>query len=288
VKVLFYIPPQVWAWRPGRVREIDRVCDVVATIFPFEKDFYARRGCHKVISVGHPFVAHFEKHRITESERREIRTTLGVDDVTPLVLLFPGSRKKEILGHLNFVFEVFRRVHRQYPTAKGVIVSASAKWVDQFSAEVPKELPIQIVTGDSLKLLQVGDAGLIKSGTSNLQAAFAALPFVMFYRVSKVSAWIIRRLVKGISQYSIVNILRPHTVPEVVEERELNPDKAAEELLRIIAAGDARNKMLQGFSEIIASLSQADNLPCFAGCSGASERTARIIQELINGRKLFS
>lgn len=287
IKVLFYIPPQVWAWRPGRVKEIDRVCDLVATIFPFEKAFYATRGCHKVCSVGHPFVTQFENHRISSQEREQIRVRLGIDSSRPLVLLFPGSRRKEILAHLDFVLQSFRELKAKQDNVQGLLVSANDKWISQFTSQIPADLPITVTSGDSLKLLQAGDIGLIKSGTSNLQATFAGLPFVMFYRPSRVSAFIIRRLVKGISQYSIVNILRPGTVPEVVGEI-LSPVTAADELSKLVGDTQPRRDMMQRFREVIDSLSQSDPLELFQGCTTASQRTARLVQGLIDGKKIFS
>lgn len=281
VKVIFYIPPQVWAWRPGRVKEIDAVCDIVATIFPFEKQFYAERGCNRVTFVGHPFAAHFEHHRLSAEERAKMREELGLSEKHPIMLLFPGSRKKEILAHLSFVFNSFGELVKKRPDVQGVLVSASESWVEDLSERIPQGMPIKVVSGDSLKLLQIGDAGLIKSGTSNLQAAFARLPFIMFYRPSPLTAFFIRRIVRGIKQFSIVNILRPDTVPEIVGEN-LDLDEAVRSMREILSDGRPRRAMIAAFDEIIEQLSGADDLPLFAGCKTASERTARLVQSLID------
>jgi lipid-A-disaccharide synthase len=281
VKVLFYIPPQVWAWRPWRVKTINQHCDLVATIFPFEKEFYAKRGSTKVVYVGHPFANLFKQNKISATEREKIRANLGIKEGQRLVLLFPGSRRKELSAHLDFVFETFKLVYNQQENCQGVLVSAHQDWVNELNLKVPSDLPIKVVHGDSLKLLQSGDSGLIKSGTSNLQAVFSNLPFVMYYRPARLTAFFIRRFVKGISQYSIVNILRANTVPEIVGEV-LSPSQAASQLMLLTSETKEREEMLDNFQTIINSLSGADNIEEFSGCTSASLRTAILVGKLIN------
>lgn len=280
VKVVFYIPPQVWAWRPGRITVMNEVCDLIVTIFPFEKKFYQERGCDKVVYVGHPFVNQFEKQRIDHTERYALRSHLGIGQSETLVLLFPGSRRKEITAHFDFVVETFRKIQCENSSCHGLLVSARKDWEDDFRSRIPKDLKITVTSGDSQKLLQIGDIGLIKSGTSNLQATFSKLPFIMYYRPTRGTAWFIRTFVNGVSQYSIVNILRPDTVPEIVGET-LSPVEASQSLLKLIDDGEERIEMLAGFNEIIQSLSGADDRQDFLGTSAASMRTAILIKNLL-------
>jgi len=280
IKVLFYIPPQVWAWRAGRVKVMNQVCDLIVTIFPFEKKFYHELGCDKVVYVGHPFVNQFQAQAIDQAERTQLRQELGFTANQKLVLLFPGSRRKEIAAHFDFVLDTFRQVQAVNAECQGLLVSARKEWVEEFRARIPSDLRITVTHGDSQKLLQIGEVGLIKSGTSNLQATFSKLPFVMYYRPTRGTGLFIRCFVKGVSQYSIVNILRPNTVPEIVGE-DLSPNQTAQHIRELVTEGPQRQQMLSGFQEIIKSLSGADERPLFVGLDSASMRTAKLVQELL-------
>jgi lipid-A-disaccharide synthase len=280
IKVVFYIPPQVWAWRSGRVKVMNQLCDLIVTIFPFEKKFYHERGCDKVAYVGHPFVNQFQAQAIDQNERAQLRQELGFSPEQKLVLLFPGSRRKEIAAHFDFVLDTFRLVQAENAECQGLLVSARKEWVEEFRARIPSDLRITVTHGDSQKLLQIGEVGLIKSGTSNLQATFSKLPFVMYYRPTRGTAIFIRRFVKGVSQYSIVNILRPNTVPEIVGEY-LDPTQTAKHLLDLVSQGPQRQQMLESFDEIIKSLSGADERAEFVGLDSASKRTAQLVKQLL-------
>lgn len=283
IPVLFYIPPQVWAWRSGRVETMKKVVDKLALIFPFEKKFYQDRGVTSAVYVGHPLTESMAARKLSKAERDAfVVEELKLDPARPIALFFPGSRRKEIAVHLLPMVRGFAQLRVKRPEVQGVIGLASENYRDYIytllrDANIDSA-GISIVQTDSLKLLQTADAGIIKSGTSNLQAAYCGLPFSMLYVASAFSAFLVRRFV-SLKSFSIVNILRPGTITELLQDR-ANPDNVAAELERLLFDQGERDKMSRAFYEIRESLSGADTLPTFADCGSPSERTARLVQLL--------
>lgn len=280
IRVMFYIPPQVWAWRAGRVKKIDRYVDTVVCIYPFERAFYESKGCSKAVFVGHPFVDLFRTQKLPKSAQRQLLESHGFDPGKPVVALFPGSRRKEIHNHLEFIHRSFRLIRQQVPEMQGMLVSANASWAEEIKSKLPADSGIRVVHGDSLALLQCAAIGLIKSGTSNLQATFAGVPFFMYYTGSYLNALLVRVLVPHMKYFSIVNILRPGTVREMAKTT-LVPETAANELVRLFRDVQYRETQLQGFREIVSALSTPDALPGFEQTSSASDRAALLVLEMI-------
>jgi len=274
VPVVYYIPPQMWAWREKRVEEMKRNVSKAALIFPFEKDFYSRRGYQNTRYVGHPF---FSRLKDRTTRRTTLRKTLGVKDSDKVLIVFPGSRTSEIERHIDVIKEtidILRKDHNDIVPIIGVASSLSEK--------AEKHLlnldGIELYKGDSFDLLCAGDAGIIKSGTSNLQAAFAHLPFVMIYKASIVSELIAKALVPT-RTFSIVNVIQKGTISELVQ-RDCNPKKLAIECEKLLYDSSVRHEMLNAFEKLISQLSSYEDVPEFAGTNTPAERVAKIISNL--------
>jgi lipid-A-disaccharide synthase len=278
VKVLYFIPPQVWAWRPSRVKQIDKICDTLAVIFPFEKEFYRSwKISAKVFSVGHPF------SDTSETSPSTFRHSHGIGANTPLIAIFPGSRRQEIKKHLTPIAKAFQICSKKHPELEAVIPIAPSLHAMQ---EEISSLIQQSYKGDRLKLtlenstslLKAADCALLKSGTSNLQAAFADVPFSMFYMTSFLSELIVRYFVK-VKEFSIVNVIRPGTVNEILQ-RDVTAEALALELEQLAFNEVRRSEIKAGLSEVRNALCRFDEIEDFIGCNSSFERTAKLVLRL--------
>jgi lipid-A-disaccharide synthase len=275
VKVLYFIPPKVWAWRSGRVRAIRRWVDQVAAIFPFEPEFYARRGFSRVTYVGHPL-----------SERVEGNGPPVERSNT--ILLLPGSRKFEVERLLVPMLKACQILRRRHPDLQPVVLLApniSPLWIQELMGDrVSKDL-MQAVTWsheDALTAMSRARVGVLKSGTCNLEGAIAGLPFVCVYS-GTLLAKVITSTFVALGEYSPVNIIRANTVAELMQT-ELSPDDVVREVERLLVDGEARRYVVEGLGIVRRSLCESDsNAPLEWRSLSVSDRVARCVFELVNG-----
>jgi lipid-A-disaccharide synthase len=266
VPVLYYISPQVWAWRKGRVRKIARRVDRMAVILPFEKGFYRQRGV-KVDYVGHPLLDACP----LEVNREKIMAKFGVDHGHPVVGLVPGSRKEEVKNLLPVMLKSLQILGRRYPRiqcllplAKTIDPELVQSFLDTSSVEV------KVIKEDIYEVLSVCDAALVASGTATLETAIMGVPMVIVYRVSPVSYRVGKMLIK-VPHIGLVNLVAgEEIVPELIQD-DVVPDRVAREALTILENGVVREKMIKKLQSVKEGL----------GRGGASERTARIASEMI-------
>lgn len=265
-KVVYFIPPKAWAWRPGRVELIKKYVDHVAAIFPFEKAFYSERGYTNVTYVGNPL-----GDRVTAEERNRTNT----------LLMLPGSRTFEVKLILPPMLRVFERLRSQRPGLSGRIVAAPNMSPDELTAMARTIVSQDTVNalswaqGDALDEMRTARAGILKSGTCNLEGAVAGLPFVSVYSGSWISKVITSALVK-LKEYSPVNIMRPGTAKEVfgvtIDEFALERETA-----KILDEGADRDTMRAALAEVRVLLKSFDLPAGMTTSSTAGERLARIV-----------
>ena len=269
VKVLYYIPPKVWAWRSGRVAQIKSFIDRVAAIFPFERNFYAGHGYQSVTYVGNPLG---DQIRDTAPERCN------------RLLLLPGSRKFEVERILPPMLRVFERVRRTRSGLEARVVAAPNMNLENLKASVmstvaPETLAaVSWTHGDSIEEMKVARAGILKSGTCNLEGAIAGLPFVSVYSGSMITKMITSALVR-IKEYSPVNIMRPRTVPEVFGVT-IDEEALEREVVKILDNGDGRDSMIAGLAEVKRSLQSFDPQDGMEHCATVAERVAHLISSM--------
>ena len=265
-KVVYFIPPKAWAWRPGRVELIKKYVDHVAAIFPFEKAFYAERGYSHVTYVGNPL-----GDRVTGEERERANT----------LLMLPGSRSFEVKLILPPMLRVFERLRAQRPGLSGRVVAAPNMNPDELTAIAGAIVSQETVNslswaqGDALDEMRNARAGILKSGTCNLEGAVAGLPFVSVYSGSWISKVITSLLVK-LKEYSPVNIMRPGTAKEVFG---VTIDEVAleRETSKILDDGPEREKMRAALGEVQGLLKSFDLPAGMSTSSTAAERLAHIV-----------
>jgi lipid-A-disaccharide synthase len=272
-RVLWFISPQVWAWRRGRVRKLAARVDRLAAIFPFEPAVYAGTGL-RVDFVGHPLVDRLAP--LAQRDPRELRAALGLDAARPLVALLPGSRRNELAYNAGVQLAAARALHALDPRiafALGVAPSlARADALAEIAAaRLPQLMDVALVEGRTHELIRAADAALSKPGTVTIEVALLGTPQVVSARVPFLSAFAMRRLVK-LPHWAMPNlVLGEAVVPELLQEA-ARPQAIAE-ALQALLAGPARAAQLAGIGRVRAAL----------GGGGAAERTAAIARDLLAG-----
>lgn len=255
VPVLYYITPQVWAWRAGRLRTMAEVITKAAVILPFEEEMLRRAGVDATF-VGHPLLDRAQGM----PDRAEARRRIGLPEDGEVLALFPGSRAQEIRRHLGDFVAVARELERRRPGLR--VVLSVAPTIDFRDDEVP----FPMVRSASFDVLRAADVALCKSGTTTLEAAVAGCPCAIVYRTSALSYAIARRLVR-IPHIGLLNIVAGRAVaPEFVQDA-FRPLAVADALDPLFDAdGAARRAMEDGLAEVRRRL----------GTPGASARVAEM------------
>ncbi|CAL1240452.1 lipid-A-disaccharide synthase [Candidatus Methylocalor cossyra] len=248
VKVLFYVSPQVWAWRPGRVKTYGRIVDHMAVIFPFEVPFYQAHGV-PVTYVGHPLAG---KVRTTLS-REQARDRYGFA-ATPLIGLLPGSRRNEIKRLLPVLLEAAGRLAAEFEGAQFLLCQAPTV-EDQALQEYLEgaKLRIRVVKGQDYDALGCCDAVITVSGTATLEVALLGLPMVIVYRLAPLSYWLGRQLV-SIPYIGLPNILAGRSIVREFIQHQANAANIAGEIGKILRDRDyaeAIRRDLRGIREVL-------------------------------------
>lgn len=257
IRVLYYIPPQLWAWRPGRARRVAAAVDRLAVVLPFEPAFFAGVGLEATY-VGHPLL-----DRPQAPTRAAARAALGIPADARVLALFPGSREQEVRSH----WATFRAVGERLRAERhcdAVIVAATP------AGTYPDAGATRLST-DPRVVLAASDACLAKSGTTTLEAALADVPMAVAYRMNPLTMALARRLVT-VQWVSLVNLIAGReVVPEFLQER-MTVDALAGTLAALLTPGNpARTAQLAGLAEVRALL----------GTPGASSRVVALAAELL-------
>jgi lipid-A-disaccharide synthase len=273
VPVFYYISPQVWAWRPGRVKTIAQRVDRVGVILPFEEEFFRSRGL-VADYVGHPLL---DSVKSTKS-RKEFCEEQNIDPESLCIGLLPGSRKKEISSLLPILLKSAQRVQKQ-KKEKIVFLVPLASTISEAEIrengfdELGAGLDIRIIQENRYNMMAACDAAVVVSGTVTLELALLNTPMVVVYKVSKGTYRIGKLLInKDLVHFSLVNLIgEREIVPELFQE-DVNPVRIEAELLSILFDQQIRNTMLQGLQDV------RDRM----GKPGASEKAAELALALLS------
>jgi len=261
VPVLYYISPQVWAWRRGRVRKIARRVDRMAVILPFEEPIYRRTGM-PVTYVGHPLLDGLPPG----ASREEARRCLGVSRETPLLGVLPGSRNEEVDNLLAAFLQAAELLRGVWPGLRCVLPVASTVTRARIEDRVRSSpVRVDLWRDDMHRVLPGCDAALVASGTATLETAVHHVPMVIAYRVSPLSYRIGKAVIR-VPFIGLVNLVAGRkVVPELIQE-EVTPARLAREAARLLAVGPVRENVIKELVRVQGLL----------GKGGASERTAEI------------
>lgn len=264
VPVVYYVSPQVWAWRRGRLRTIRETVERMLVIFPFEEAIY-REAQIPVRFVGHPLVDLVAPL----SDRAAFLRGLGLDPGRPTLAVLPGSRPKEVALNLPPLAGGLERIHAQRPDVQ--LVLALAPSVDESATRVALgSLPVRLVRGEAHGVLGSATAALVASGTATVEAALLGAPLVVVYRISALSYHLGRHLVR-VPHYAMVNLIAGRRVATELIQADFKPDRVAEEGLRLLSDDRHREALRQDLAEVRKSL----------GGPGASARAAEEVDEVL-------
>jgi lipid-A-disaccharide synthase len=260
VPVVYYISPQIWAWRQRRINAIRRFADLVLVIFPFEEDLY-RKHAIPVEFVGHPLVDLVA----TTSPRPAFLRARGLNPSAPCVALLPGSRPNEVARILPTATSAALQIRREVPDVQFIVARAPHLKDDLFLGV--RALPgTAIVEGDTDTVLASADVAVTASGTATVQTALHDTPMVIVYRVSPISYQVLRRLVR-VDAIGMVNLIAGEKiVPELVQDA-FTPEAVAFEAVSLLTNQDRAARMRDGLARVRARL----------GAPGASARAAQAI-----------
>ncbi len=261
VPVVYFIPPQVWAWRGGRVKTIRRFVSLVLAVFPFETPLYRRAGV-PVEFVGHPLLDQLE----AVPTREEARRGLGIEDRTPVIGLLPGSRHQEIVRLLPAMRDAAAQVLAAVPGTRFLL--GLAPTIDRRLAvhHLHGGPPVEILGGQTHAVIRAADLLLATSGTVTLEAALLGTPMIVCYRLSAVSE-LIARLVLRVPWMSLANLTLGRAVVPELYRQTVTGECLAREALHLLTDRGAREAQRAAFSELAGAL----------GEPGVGTRAARFV-----------
>jgi lipid-A-disaccharide synthase len=273
LKVIYYISPQLWAWRSYRANSIERNVDLLLSILPFEQEWYAQRGIDRVEFVGHPLAG--EVH--AETDRAEFCRQLKLDPRSPIISLLPGSRRKELERILPPMLEAAALISVQRPDVQFVVVVAPSRSSEEVrdiiraQRATPEPLPscLHIVSGQSREALAASDVAAIASGTATLEAALLGTPMVVVYKESWVNWNTLGRLIT-VDHYGLVNLVAGERVATELMQDDLNGERLAAELVPLLDQrrnADARERLREVANQL--------------GEGGASQRAANVVLDAL-------
>lgn len=278
IKVLYFIPPKVWAWRASRTKILGKISDCIAAIFPFEKKFYENYYIQNVSYVGHPFAGDDAMIGAPSLSKEEFCKKYSLDSRSPLVLLMPGSRKGEIKHHFNTMIAGMEMARAANPNIQAIIGVAPNLNADDYFEDLKQISWIRVVHEHSYDLMKICDAGVLKSGTCNLEAAFIGMPFVCVYKTAPFATMVAKTFVK-IKEASLPNIIIPGTVRELLLER-FTAKAVSEEVLALLDPTKAE-LLKRGLMKVREALQTFDDDSRFKGAESAPSRTARLAYSIV-------
>jgi lipid-A-disaccharide synthase len=262
IKVIYYISPQVWAWKQKRVHKIKRVVDKMYVILPFEKEFYQRFD-YDVTYVGHPLLDEISKHGFSEDQRLAFYKKHELDD-RPIIAVLPGSRRQEVSKKLPIMLDALKSF-LEYQ----VIIAGAPSLDAEFYAPYNNE-NVKMISNETYDLLASSRAAVVTSGTATLETALFKIPEVVCYKSSRFSYEIAKRLVK-VKYISLVNLIMDREVVKELIQNDCNADAIRAEL----------TKLLKDEAYLDALLKNYDELETILGGGGASDKVAQsLLSEL--------
>ena len=269
LKIVYYISPQLWAWRKYRIRSIRNYVDLLISILPFEKDWYAKHRVTHVEYVGSPLAR--EVH--PSGDKETFCQVHGLDPSRPIIALLPGSRHKEIVRIMPVMLETAVMISERDGASQFVVAAGSDKNAVDINDAVGSagQLPKNLITavGETFDALNAADAAAVTSGTATLETAIIGTPMAVVYKSSALNYKLLRPLI-DVEHFGLVNLIAGERVAKELIQDEFTPDSLAAEIERLLEPGENKN-MRERLRETSEKL----------GHGGASRRAAELILKLI-------
>jgi lipid-A-disaccharide synthase len=288
IKILYYVSPQIWAWRYNRIKIIEKLVDKIALILPFEEDIYRKANIPHEF-VGHPIMDEikefFIKHEVYQVNNIDkhlleikplVKKEIGLDTERPAITIMLGSRSSEIIRLFNVLLDFVKAIREKYPDYQILIPVAP-----NLDGSLIKEIKTQyarydciVLYNDPIRSLLASDVAVITSGTATLQAALLGIPMVVVYKLSPLTYFLGKRLIK-VKNISIVNLIldylgkADYKVKELLQ-RDVNQENIMNEIRLLIEDSFYKSKILKGLEIVRRPFLDKE----------ASKRVAKIIEEL--------
>lgn len=263
LKVIYYISPQLWAWRPRRVNNIKRDVDLLLSILPFEVDWYRARDVEHVEFVGHPLAGEVK----ASFGREEFCRRNDLDPGRPIVSFLPGSRIKELQRILPPMLDAIAQLRNVRPEIQPVVVVAPSRSVDEVRGI--SSTHVKLIEQQTREAVAASDAAVIASGTATLEAALLETPMIVVYKESPINWHTLGRLIT-VSHFGLVNLVGGKEIATELMQDDLTGDNIVNELLKLLEP--ATNQTVR---ELLSDVRQKLGEP------GASERAAESILHFI-------
>ena len=265
LKVIYYISPQLWAWRPKRINRIKRDVDLLLSILPFEAEWYKSRGVDHVEFVGHPLAGEV----VSRTSRIDFCKQHNLDPEKPIVSFLPGSRRKELERILPPMAAAIEKLKTARPEIQPVVVVAPSRTIEETRQILSPMNSITMVQGQTRDALAASDAAAIASGTATLEGALLETPMVVVYKESAVNWHTLGRLIT-VPHYGLVNLVAGTEIATELMQTDLTADKLVHEIIQLL--DPTRNRAAREELRRVSSL---------LGEGGASDRAADLILKFL-------
>ena len=263
LKVIYYISPQLWAWRARRVNNIKRDVDLLLSILPFEVDWYKAHEVEHVEFVGHPLAGEVK----ARFGREEFCRRNDLDPARPIVSFLPGSRIKELQRILPSMVDAIAQLRTLRPEVQSIVVVAPSRTVAEVREITASD--IKLIERQTREALSASDAAAVASGTATLEAALLETPMVVVYKESPINWHTLGRLIT-VPHYGLVNLVAGQEIATELMQDDLTSENVVKELLKLLEP-DANKQMRERLRDVSLKL----------GAPGASQRAAELIVQSI-------
>ena len=269
LKIIYYISPQLWAWRKYRIKTIEKYVDLLLTIMPFEKNWYAENGVHHVEYVGNPLAGEIK----ADSTREEFCAKHGLDESKPVIALLPGSRHKEISRILPPLLETSALMAEKDADLQFVIALGAERRLQEVreiieAARMKKiRLPqtLKVVVGETREVLNAANVAAVTSGTATLETGIIGTPMAIVYKSSALNYKLLRPLI-DVPHFGLINLIAEERLAKELIQDDFTKQTLADELFRLLKPAE-NQKMRRRLREV------ADTL----GHGGTARRAAQVI-----------
>lgn len=256
IPVVYYVSPQLWAWRRGRIKDVKRDVARMLVIFPFEEQIYRDAGV-PVTFVGHPLIDHVRP----PADRAAIARKLGLEGDRPVIALLPGSRNKEVGFNLPPMMGAVRLLREKRPDLQFILAAAPHLRAD--ALQEATRIGVIVKEGATPDVLSAARVAVVASGTATVETALTLTPMVVVYRLSALTYTLGKPLL-SVSNYAMVNLIAGRVVVPELIQGDFTPSRVTEETLRVLDEGASRTEMLRNLEEVREKL----------GRGGATRRAA--------------
>jgi lipid-A-disaccharide synthase len=272
IPVLYYVSPQIWAWRKGRVRQIARWVDHMAVIFPFEATFYQRHGV-KSTFVGHPLLEDVRAN----AGRDETLVKIGLDPKKPVIALLPGSRRGEVIRHLPVMRDAAVRLHQERKVQFFCVRATTIDTREIRALLDPSSLKIPVIEVDRYNAIHAADLAWTASGTATIEIALLGTPMIIVYRMAWLTSLIARWLVR-VDHIGMVNLVANERLMPELFQSEVNAERLVAETRLLLDNRNMGSSLEEKLSRLRVRL----------GTPGAAERVADIAFSMMTEKALAS